>query len=528
METLETLLSVASWVLPPLLGAIIGYVTNAIAIKMLFRPLRAIRVLGLKLPFTPGVIPRQRHQLAESIGRMVSRELITEETLSKQLESPRFREGFQESISAFTTEILSRPLGAYSTSPDGLVLDVIKKFISESLFRFFGSRSFIYASRGIVSRIVHYVWDRRPGELSSGLNLEAVVAKGLSAALTSVDLRRKVAVLLSKWVDELRDTGRNLEAFVTDEVVDTVATLFRSQIPHLKVSLFRWLRNDTTRRDLEVRGKSLLRDILARLNVLQKFIITAGQFDRTLEEKMPDIIDDVLDYFEQAADDEGNREKIEGVVRSSLAGWRRREFGEVITLPRDQMQERIERFLERVPDFFGDGRIEEKIADVLRGFLSDDDAPTVGAVIGKYLPVGESDIVEFVSFHLLSYLSQRQTAEMISEEVVRMVGGFLADKTEATPKELFGIDEDRKAKIDRFVCDRTLAIVGRKLPDLVRSFDVRSLVVDKINNLDVEDVERLLLQVIARHLRWINVFGGILGAIIGLSQLALRLAQRAF
>ena len=46
------------WILPPVLGAIIGYVTNAIAIRMLFRPFNEIRVLGLRLPFTPGLIPR--------------------------------------------------------------------------------------------------------------------------------------------------------------------------------------------------------------------------------------------------------------------------------------------------------------------------------------------------------------------------------------------------------------------------------------------------------------------------------------
>ena len=37
-------------VLPPVLGAIIGYVTNAIAIRMLFRPLTEKRILGLRVP----------------------------------------------------------------------------------------------------------------------------------------------------------------------------------------------------------------------------------------------------------------------------------------------------------------------------------------------------------------------------------------------------------------------------------------------------------------------------------------------
>ena len=69
--------------LPPALGAVIGYVTNDIAIRMLFRPLREKRILGARVPLTPGIIPKQRFTLAESIGRMVSEHLINEETCSQ-------------------------------------------------------------------------------------------------------------------------------------------------------------------------------------------------------------------------------------------------------------------------------------------------------------------------------------------------------------------------------------------------------------------------------------------------------------
>jgi uncharacterized membrane protein YheB (UPF0754 family) len=63
------------------------------------------------------------------------------------------------------------------------------------------------------------------------------------------------------------------------------------------------------------------------------------------------------------------------------------------------------------------------------------------------------------------------------------------------------------------------------VPALIEGFDLRQLVVDKVNGLDVTQVEKLLLGVIARQLKWINVFGGILGALIGLVQLLLRLPR---
>lgn len=69
----------------PLVGAVIGYITNSIAIKMLFRPLKPIYVFGMKLPFTPGMIPKERDRIAKSIGEVVGKELIDQKTLREHL-----------------------------------------------------------------------------------------------------------------------------------------------------------------------------------------------------------------------------------------------------------------------------------------------------------------------------------------------------------------------------------------------------------------------------------------------------------
>lgn len=69
----------------PLVGGLIGYITNSIAIKMLFRPLKPIYIAGKKLPFTPGLIPKERDRIARSVGQVVGKELINQETLKENL-----------------------------------------------------------------------------------------------------------------------------------------------------------------------------------------------------------------------------------------------------------------------------------------------------------------------------------------------------------------------------------------------------------------------------------------------------------
>lgn len=66
---------------PPVLGGIIGYFTNDIAIKMLFRPYRAIYIAGRRVPFTPGLIPRNQERLAKNISNTIMGSLLTPEEL---------------------------------------------------------------------------------------------------------------------------------------------------------------------------------------------------------------------------------------------------------------------------------------------------------------------------------------------------------------------------------------------------------------------------------------------------------------
>lgn len=72
----------------PIIGAVIGYCTNYIAVKMLFYPRKEIRIGGWKVPFTPGAIPKGKPRLAKGIGNIVANTLLTEEDIRKKILTP--------------------------------------------------------------------------------------------------------------------------------------------------------------------------------------------------------------------------------------------------------------------------------------------------------------------------------------------------------------------------------------------------------------------------------------------------------
>ena len=76
-------LSPATWILVPLLGGLIVYVTNRLAVKMIFRPVEPVNVLGLRVQ---GLIGRRQKDLADSIGRVVGEHLVGHDDIMRGLE----------------------------------------------------------------------------------------------------------------------------------------------------------------------------------------------------------------------------------------------------------------------------------------------------------------------------------------------------------------------------------------------------------------------------------------------------------
>lgn len=81
-----------------MVGAVIGYFTNDLAIRMLFRPHQPKYLFGHKIPFTPGLIAKERGRIAASLGQAISANLMNPEVLQSTLLSPEMQQKVEETI----------------------------------------------------------------------------------------------------------------------------------------------------------------------------------------------------------------------------------------------------------------------------------------------------------------------------------------------------------------------------------------------------------------------------------------------
>lgn len=550
---------IIAWVLPPLLGAIIGYVTNAIAIRMLFRPLTEKRVFGVRIPLTPGLIPRERGDLAESMARMVSTELLTEEAVRRQIHAPSFEQSVRENIGAITSSMLDTKLarigrrfepkagepstgdGAPEASGDGM-FGPVGGLLATAFGGFTRSASFALLARDLVAYLVDELAAR---PISSVLGANQTVDSllgGLLSRLSSEHGRAEIRDRVASWIGGQFETNVPLASIFTDDDVEAVARFVDSIYPSLIKFFTRWLRSDSTRRELAVRGRFLVQDIVDRLNGFQRFIITAAQYQRTLDENMPGIIKDAIESIEEAGMDPESRTRIVEVIRRELGTMRGRGLADVAEKQRESIERTAGALAERAVGVLSGPEFRQGLLEALAG-SENGERRTVGGLLESLFALEGQSPGRFVA-RLIFPSEAPQTpgasgaepsagaggaggpsatiGSGVASAVTGFFKGFLDDHGEMRIGELLGMDSDAKASFDEALASMLIATVDARIPQILESIDIHDLVVSKINGLNIEDVESLLLRVIEKHLRWINIFGAMLGALIGLFQDLLR------
>ncbi|MGG6313050.1 DUF445 family protein [Paenibacillus macerans] len=94
----------ADWlfiVVSVVVAAFVGGVTNHLAIRMLFHPRNPVHIGKFHVPFTPGLIPKRRDDIAESLGKVVADYLVTAEGLQETVLRPSFRSKAEDTLRGF-------------------------------------------------------------------------------------------------------------------------------------------------------------------------------------------------------------------------------------------------------------------------------------------------------------------------------------------------------------------------------------------------------------------------------------------
>lgn len=229
------------YLIGPAVGAVIGYITNDIAIRMLFRPHEAKYFMGVHIPFTPGIIPKEKSRIAASIGKAVSENLMNREVLEKSLLSDEMLAKMGSAIDEFVTtqsnndETIEQFASHYLTSDD---ISAMRGNVTE----------------GIVKMITGKLQDSQLGNNIAHMAIEHAVEKTRNsvAGLFGADkfvagVAQPIERLLAKHINEIlqNNSEQMVEGLVNDQsdqlmgmTMRQLVTGHNDQIAQIKNGIF--------------------------------------------------------------------------------------------------------------------------------------------------------------------------------------------------------------------------------------------------------------------------------------------------
>jgi len=126
------------------------------------------------------------------------------------------------------------------------------------------------------------------------------------------------------------------------------------------------------------------------------------------------------------------------------------------------------------------------------------------------------EIIEELIANTENLLRDGKIKDLLVGTVSSSFGKMLGGQKNITA--LFNINFDDKKKLDDFLFEKLMSAADGQIENILSSINIKALVSERIDSLDMLRVERIILDVMADQFKWINILGGILGFLIGAFQ----------
>ncbi|WP_053220456.1 DUF445 domain-containing protein [Virgibacillus senegalensis] len=200
-----------------LIGAIIGGLTNSLAIKMLFRPYEAKYIGSWKLPFTPGLIPKRREELARQLGRMVVEHLLTPAGIRKKLQQPLF----QKQLSSWAQKEMANLLERDVSVKDALAaagFNVNEKEIRKKIAELSANQYREFMMNNQDKPLTDFLSTEWRQKMDAGVNRAGKFAQHkLMEYLSGAEAKTKIGVIVENYLDGKGFFGNMISSFLGNE-----------------------------------------------------------------------------------------------------------------------------------------------------------------------------------------------------------------------------------------------------------------------------------------------------------------------
>jgi len=515
---------------PPVLGAFIGYLTNKVAIRMLFRPLHRWHIFRIRVPMTPGVIPSKRHELAENIGEMVGGHLLTSRDIGTALSEERFQERLYALVDERVHDLLNRELGTLPQLVPGRFQTYFKVAVRTIKYQFrMGVHRYLQSSE-FEKRISQTITDQLDDFGQKPLNdliasderiaFYSFIDGLVGDILAGKEAEKWLAEYLRKYFEQSAADGKTIGDYLPQPLYDLILDTILQYSPDILQQLARMLAEPPVRERIiqAVRGGvDNFTDSLGPLGSMARGFLDMEVLEEKVREYLVDNEENILSWLQNPE------------VQERFGTVLVEQAGKFLDTPLSGILDRVaEEQLDGICQetsiqIFGILRsqgVKEAVSSMLKDNLEEmvEHGQRSVSDIGSQLltPETVSNFKRTVADESVALLRGQRVRKMLDRMMNSMFDSFLNRPIGILHNILptgvrTGITEYAVLTINR--------ILLREVPGLVKSLNIQQIVTEKVDSLDLLKLEGLLLSIMEEQFKYINLFGALLGFLIGLINL---------
>jgi len=485
-----------SLIATPFVTGLVGYCTNWLAIKMLFRPhKKSLMSFGWQ-----GVIPKNRGKLANEIGVLVGDKLLRQD----EVQAAFFTEDVQEKLEkAVETELrifLEKDFGTLSDiiEKTGMKSSVVISAFLEAL----NSDGLIdSALENAKESITDKIFQIKIGELEQySDSLKGAVDAVLKTGRIQAEATNSISSAINNFVmsgkslgdilpENLKSKTGQLSAFITEKILTSLDKAMSDPETRQKVS-----KKLITIKDNHFSDK--VTDQM-KLGVLNMFM-NEDTIVELVDKYLPNLISSIKE-----SDDV--KEKISLTISQYIDGLISKPlFQHADAIGFESLFQMRGSIISATQKTLDSDQFSEKISAMINEMIQKNSSKTLGEVLDD--------------FELKNMLSQkinsgfRTDIHEISAYLGKLANGLhIRNIYSVIPKKLF-------YSIKMALLKEINKIVEKNTPKMLSAINFPKITEDRINSLNLYEVENLLFAFMKDSFRWINILGFVIGFLFGAVQ----------
>lgn len=518
----------------PFIGALIGYVTNWVAIRMLFRPYEEKRIMGMRVPFTPGLIPKRRDEMAGSIGRSVSNHLLTEESIGARLMQPTFRKQIEQLVDKTSANWLRKDLDSVnelvpakfkpewqnwkSTIKSRLGEWVANLAVSPELHNLIEQQTEIQLRKWLDTPLEDLLpqefMDEAPDKL----------ATVLQRVMEDESLQDRIDDFFARGMNSLVEKDQSLSDFLPDRLREVAYEKMHEMVPVILGRMVNILEDVRVRKRIKVQLFELVDELLNKqfreesvwdqfkYGLMESFVISPED----LKARIEDGVDQAAPRFAEMVRRDDVQEKVYQAMVESIDKFLDKKISE-FHMTDETRSDLRERFSKWLTDLLKSETLHEQLVKLVSDTINNHREKTLREILPDFSDEAITRTSERASAKIIEWLQSDPTQEKFTTFVSNQVDVWM-DKPLGRLDRFIPDETMQRGQI--FVSEQIIAWLVRETPLIVEKLDVQQVVADQVDKFSLPKVEAIIMGVTGRQLKAITWFGALLGFVLGLAQFA--------